>query len=163
MSLATVSIVGNLVKEPEQYKFASGRVKTTLIIAVNSFNRVRRERSSDFYRVETWDRLAELAKVYLQKGNQIGVTGRLVMETWVDRNGRDRTTPTVHVSQLALPQKRLSNNEKDPRELEIVSEIPLEMSEPGAEVDTQEDTDPFEAAADAVGDAVADAVAELAS
>ncbi len=129
MSLANVSIVGNLVKEPEQHQFASGRIKTTLIVAVNSFNKVRRERSADFYRVETWDRLAELAKAYLEKGNQIGVTGRLVMDIWEDKDGRNRITPTVHASQLALPQRRYSRNEEKDKEEELAEGL-LPESQP---------------------------------
>lgn len=122
MSLASISLVGNLVKDPEQFHFTSGRVKTTLIVAVNTFNKVRKERSADFYKVETWDKLAELSVTYLKRGNQIGVTGRLVMERWIDRDGRDRTTPTVHASQLALPQKRFSTGTRmDADEMESTS------------------------------------------
>lgn len=105
MSLANISIVGNLAKEPEQFQFASGRTKTTLFVAVSSFNKVRKEKTTDYYRVETWDRLAELANEYLKKGNQVAVSGRIAMEKWVDREGKDRVTPTVQANQLALPPR----------------------------------------------------------
>lgn len=105
MSLANISIVGNLAREPEQFQFASGRTKTTLFVAVSSFNKIRKEKTTDFYRVETWDRLAELANEYLKKGNQVAVSGRIAMEKWVDREGKDRVTPTVQANQLALPPR----------------------------------------------------------
>lgn len=35
MSLANVSLVGNLVRTPELIQFSSGRVKATLVLAVN--------------------------------------------------------------------------------------------------------------------------------
>lgn len=107
MSLANISIVGNLVRDPEQFQFASGRSKTTLVIAVNSFafNKSKKEKITDFYKVETWDRLADLAKTYLHKGNQVTVSGRLALEKWSDRAGKDRITPTVQANQLAFPPR----------------------------------------------------------
>ncbi len=105
MSLANVSIVGNLAREPMKHQFSSGRVKTTLVVAVTKFNWTRKEKETDFYRVETWDRLAELALNYLKKGNQVAVSGRLVMQKWVDREGKDRLTPTVQANQLSFPPR----------------------------------------------------------
>lgn len=106
MSLATISIVGNLVKPPEQMYFASGRVKTTLVVAVNGVGRgPRAADSADFYRVETWGKLAELAGKYLGKGNQVGVSGRLMLDQWTDKQGRSRMTPIVEATQLAFPPR----------------------------------------------------------
>ncbi len=121
MSMANVSLVGNLVKAPEQVCFASGRVKTTLVVAVNNPNRgsnqERMPDTADFYRVETWGKLAELAQKYLAKGNQVGISGRLIMEHWTDKQGRERLTPVVAAAQLSLPP-RLSTgiNEAEPED-----------------------------------------------
>ncbi len=113
MSLVNVSLVGNVVKTPELMSFPSGRVKTTLVIAVD---RLPRESNgtdnSDFYRVETWGKLAELANKYLQKGNQVGACGRLVLDRWTDKQGNLRVTPVIEANQLTLPTrlKLVSNN-----------------------------------------------------
>ena len=106
MSLANVSIVGNLVKPPEQMHFSSGRVKTTLVVAVNNYGRpARGGDSADFYKVETWGKLAELAGQYLAKGNQVAVSGRLLFDRWIDKQGKNRFTPIVEAAQLALPSR----------------------------------------------------------
>ncbi len=110
MSLVNVSIVGNLVKAPEQTCFASGRIKTTLVVAVNSPNRLQKgsERgadTADFYKVEAWGRLGELAHKYLSKGNQVGVSGRLILDHWTDKQGKDRMTLLVEASQLSFPPR----------------------------------------------------------
>lgn len=106
MSLANVSIVGNLVKPPEQMHFSSGRVKTTLVVAVNNYGRpARGGDSADFYKVETWGKLAELAGQYLAKGNQVAVSGRLLFDRWTDKQGKNRFTPIVEAAQLALPSR----------------------------------------------------------
>jgi len=106
MSLATISIVGNLVRAPEQMFFASGRTKTTLVVAVNGPKSQKTEESTaDFYKVETWGKLADLATNYLQKGNQVTVCGRLTFDHWTDKQGRQRVTPVVEANQLALPPR----------------------------------------------------------
>lgn len=105
MSLVTISIVGNLVKDPESFEYVSGRIKTTLVLAVNGFNKVRKEKTCDFFKVETWDKLAQLSSQYLAKGSQVAVSGRFSLEHWLDKEGKERITPVVHVSQMALPPK----------------------------------------------------------
>lgn len=114
MSLANISLVGNLVRAPERIEFSSGRVKTTLVVAVNNFVRATgksdKATSADFYKVETWGKLAELAAKCLFKGNQITVTGRLIMDHWTDKHGSNRITPVVEASQLSLPPKRNTDN-----------------------------------------------------
>jgi single-strand DNA-binding protein len=115
MSLANISIVGNLVKPPEQMHFSSGRVKTTLVVAVNSFGRPNRGGdSADFYKVETWGKLAELAGQHLAKGNQVAVCGRLMFDRWTDREGKPRVTPIVEANQLSLPTRNLKVVEGEP-------------------------------------------------
>ena len=75
MGLVNIAIVGNLVRPPEQMYFASGKVKTTMVVAINHPSRSNKgTETADFYRVETWGRMAELAGKYLSKGNQVGVT-----------------------------------------------------------------------------------------
>ena len=107
MSLANISIVGNLVKAPEQMHFSSGKVKTTLVVAVNAYGKPSRGGdAADFYKVETWGKLAELASQYLAKGNQVAVSGRLIFDRWTDKEGKNRVTPVVEVTQLSLPTKQ---------------------------------------------------------
>ncbi|MBI1268849.1 single-stranded DNA-binding protein [bacterium] len=105
MSLVSISIVGNIVRDPESRQFDSGRRKTSLHVAVNDYNRTTREKSAEFYKIEAWDRLSDLAGKYLRKGNQITVSGRLSLERWVDRSGKDRCTPVIHANQLSLPPR----------------------------------------------------------
>lgn len=122
MSLATISIVGNLAKEPELFNLSNGQKKTTLVLAVNSFKteKNKKEKRTDYYKVETWDRLADLANTYLHKGNQVTVSGKFVMEKWVDREGNSRITPLVHANQLAFPP-RLRPSDSEPRRSEVIS------------------------------------------
>lgn len=104
MGLANISIVGNLVKAPEQIQLASGKLKTTLVVAVNHTKKSESE-SADFYNVVAWGRLAELAGQYLDKGQQVTATGRLTLDRWTDKNGLARVTPVVSADQIAFPRR----------------------------------------------------------
>jgi len=108
-SFSNISIVGNLTRDPEMHVFEkSGRKKTTMTVAVNNWSKNKDdqvEKTADFYKVETWDRLADLTKDYLKKGSQVAVSGRLQMENWKDNNGKERVTPIVKANQIALPQR----------------------------------------------------------
>jgi single-strand DNA-binding protein len=128
MSIANLSIVGNLVKAPQQTQFASGKVKTTMFVAVNNPMRKTKDGNStaDFYKVETWGKLAELAASKLDKGNQVAANGRLSMETWVDKQGRERVTPTISVYDFAFPPK--PRTDQQPFNPRVVAEQPFESS-----------------------------------
>jgi len=130
MSLANVSLVGNLVKAPEQIQFSSGRTKTTLVLAVNGSGKASgKTNTADFYRVETWGKLADLAAKYLYKGNQVSVSGRLVMDHWTDKHGANRVTPVVEANQLSLPPKPKDAAVEDPSlDDDIIDEEMLEAS-----------------------------------
>ncbi|MCC7528049.1 MAG: single-stranded DNA-binding protein [Candidatus Melainabacteria bacterium] len=104
MGLANISIVGNLVKAPEQIQLASGKLKTTLVVAVNHAKKNESE-SADFYNVVAWGRLAELAGQYLDKGQQVTAAGRLTLDRWTDKNGQARVTPVVSADQIAFPRR----------------------------------------------------------
>jgi len=106
MGLANISIVGNLVKAPEQIQLASGKLKTTLVVAVNHS---KESESADFYSVVAWGRLAELAGQYLDKGQQVTATGRLTLDRWTDKNGQARVTPVVSADQIAFPKRTQSD------------------------------------------------------
>ena len=109
MSLANISIVGNAVKAPEQTVFASGKAKTTIIVAVNSPRRPadnnQAKDHADFYKVELWGPQGDLAHKHIAKGNQIGVSGRLVLDQWTDKSGRARITPVIKADQISLPPR----------------------------------------------------------
>lgn len=139
MSMVNVSLVGNLARSPEHISFASGKIKTVLVIAVNSGSQKssgeKKAEAADFYRVEIWGKLAELAQKYLNKGNQVGVCGRLIMEHWKDKDGHVRLTPVVSATQLSFPPRTAAVRDFD-RQAEQQQEVPVQADD--AECDQSE-------------------------
>lgn len=120
MSMVNVTIVGNLTKAPQLQTFQSGKVKATLFVAVNYPSKADSSiQDVEYYRIDLWDRTAENAVKYLQKGNQIFAAGRFVLDRWIDQSGKERTTPVITASQITFPNRGSSNHANQYRRPEI--------------------------------------------
>ncbi len=100
MSLNSVTLVGRAGRDPEVRYFDSGNVLCKLTLAVN--RRSRNDDQPDWFNLEIWGKTAEVAGNYVKKGSLIGVQGALKIDSWTDREGRERSTPVVRVDRLDL-------------------------------------------------------------
>ncbi len=62
----SVVIVGRVGQDPEMKYFESGKVKTSISVAVD--RRTRNDKKTDWFRIELWDKQAELTGEYVKKG-----------------------------------------------------------------------------------------------
>ena len=78
--LNQVILVGRLVKDPEVYETENGKKVMTVVLAVSrSYKNMNGEYETDFIPCTLWQGVAENTKEYCQKGNLIGIKGRLQM------------------------------------------------------------------------------------
>lgn len=93
-----VTLLGNLGADPELRSTPGGQRVTEFRMATShrwkDREGVRRE-ETQWHRVETWGRTAELCGEFLIRGSQVFVEGRLKTDHWQDREGRDRYTTKV--------------------------------------------------------------------
>lgn len=88
MSLNRVTVIGNLTRDPDVRKTASGRPVGGLRVAVNERYTTRGGEAKEevcFLDVEVWGRQAEACGNHLGKGASVFVEGRLRQERWEDR------------------------------------------------------------------------------
>jgi single-strand DNA-binding protein len=101
----TVTIAGNLTREPELRFTPSGQASATFGIAVNRTwtDRQSQERkeSSSFFDVVAWGNLAENAAASLAKGTRVVVTGRLDQRSWETQEGEKRSKVEITADDLA--------------------------------------------------------------
>ncbi|MDO9443682.1 MAG: single-stranded DNA-binding protein [Dehalococcoidia bacterium] len=86
-------IIGHLGADPEMRYTANGNAVTTFRVATSrSYNDSSGERreETEWFRVVTWNRLAEICAQYLTKGRQVYVEGRLQTRSWDDPQGQKR-------------------------------------------------------------------------
>ncbi len=100
MSLNIVHLIGRAGRDPEIKYFESGKVLCTLTLAVN---RRSKDDEPDWFNLKFWDKTAEIAKNYVRKGSQIGISGSLSIESWADKTtGSKRFSPVINVDRLEL-------------------------------------------------------------
>jgi single-strand DNA-binding protein len=101
----TVSVVGNLTREPELRFTPTGQATATFGIAVNRnwTDRQSQERreSTSFFDVVCWGTLAENAATSLSRGTRVIVTGRLDQRSWETQEGDKRSKVEITADEIA--------------------------------------------------------------
>ncbi|MBV8949980.1 MAG: single-stranded DNA-binding protein [Actinobacteria bacterium] len=101
----TITIVGNITRDPELRYTPNGQSNTRFGVAVN---RRWQDRSSgewqeatSFFDVVCWRELAENVSESLGKGNRVVVTGRLEQRTWETKEGDKRNVVEIIADDVA--------------------------------------------------------------
>jgi single-strand DNA-binding protein len=103
MSFNKIILIGNLGRDPELRYTPQGTPVCSFTVATNEKRKDRAGETQDFttwFRVTLWGRQAETASQYLTKGRPIYVEGKLRLEEWTDRDGKQRHTLEVHATDM---------------------------------------------------------------
>src|SRR5919202_247479 len=103
MSFNKITIVGNLGRDPELRYTPQGTAVCSFTMASNERRKDKNGMQQDFttwFRVTLWGRQAETVSKYLSKGRSVHVEGRLHVEEWNDRDGKQRYTLEVNASDV---------------------------------------------------------------
>ena len=103
MSFNKIFIVGNLGRDPELRYTAQGTPVCSFSMATNERRKDKNGEMQDqttWFRITLWNRLAETASQYLQKGKQVYIEGRLRVEEYVDRDGKPRHSLEVFATDM---------------------------------------------------------------
>lgn len=99
-SLNKVTLLGNLVRDPEVRQSPDGTKIVTLSVATSEQWRDKatgeRKERAEFHRVVIFnERLADVAEKYLTKGRKAYFEGQLQTRKWTDQSGQDRYVTEV--------------------------------------------------------------------
>ena len=78
----SLTIIGNLSRDPELRSTPSGVAVCTFTVAVN-----RRNNEADFFRCTAWRQLAENCQRFLAKGRKVAVRGSVSLNTYTKKDG----------------------------------------------------------------------------
>src|ERR1700690_156728 len=91
----TITISGNMTRDPEMRYTPSGVSKVPFGVAVNRSWRNQQTQEWDeqtsFFNVVAWRQLAENVGASLAKGSRVVVTGRLGQRSWETEQGEKRS------------------------------------------------------------------------
>ncbi len=100
----SVVVVGRVGQDPQVKYFDSGKVKTVLSVAANRWSKDGQK--TDWFRVELWDKKAEVAGEYAKKGALVAIDGKLAMNKWKDASGEEREYYFVRANDIHLLGRR---------------------------------------------------------
>jgi single-strand DNA-binding protein len=110
----SITISGNITREPEMRYTPSGVSKVTFGVAVNrswrNQNTQEWEEQTSFFNVVAWRQLAENAGSTLTKGTRVVVSGRLEQRSWETEQGEKRSIVEVVADDIA-PSLRFATAE----------------------------------------------------
>ena len=99
MADSTVTIVGNLTRDPEIRYTTGGAAKANFGVAVSRRWQNRQsqewEEQTSFFNVICWREMAENVSESLGKGSRVVVTGRLEQRSWETENGEKRSVVEI--------------------------------------------------------------------
>lgn len=116
MSFNKIILVGNLGRDPELRYTPQGVAVCNFSMATNEKKRDKSGELADvttWFRVTLWRQQAENAAKYLTKGSPVYIEGRLRVEEWQDRDGKDRYTLEVQGSDMQFLGSGGSRNSDD--------------------------------------------------
>lgn len=108
-SLNKVQLIGNLTRDPELRYTPNGTAVATFTVATNrewTVESGERREETEFTRVVSWNKLAELCSQLLSKGRKVYVEGRLQTRSWTGQDGNQRTTTEVVISDMIVLDSR---------------------------------------------------------
>ena len=119
MSFNKIILVGNLGRDPELRYTAQGTPVCSFSMATNERRKDQNGEMQDqttWFRITLWNRLAETASQYLQKGKQVYIEGRLRVEEYVDRDGKPRHSLEVFATDMQFIGSRGGDDAAPPYE-----------------------------------------------
>ena len=106
-----VMLVGRLTAKPELKYTASNVAFVRFTVAVNrNFTNNEGKREADFINVVAWRKQAETISKFFDKGNQIGIEGRLQTGSYDDKDGNKRYTMDVALDNFEFIESKKSQN-----------------------------------------------------
>jgi single-strand DNA-binding protein len=116
----TVTIVGNITRDPELRFTPSGQATASFGVAVNRVwtDRQTQERkeATSFFDIVCWGQLAENAAQSLSRGTRVVVSGRLDQRSWENQEGEKRTKIEITADEVSPSLKwatvQITKNER---------------------------------------------------
>lgn len=105
MGVNKIILIGNLGADPEVRSTSGGTPVANFRLATSETYKNRdgeRETRTEWHRVVTFGRLAEICGQYLKKGKQIYIEGRIQTREWEDQTGNKRWTTEIVANQMQM-------------------------------------------------------------
>lgn len=118
-SINKIILVGRCKDKPEKRVTNTGIEVCTLDLCTSEKRKSKdtgqTEEESQWHKIVLWDKLAQLADQYIEKGSMIGIDGQIRYKSWKDKDGNWKNRTEIQafsLSFLGSPQKQMSRKEE---------------------------------------------------
>jgi len=120
-NLNKVMLIGRLGQDPEVKDVGDSKVANFSIATNDTWKDKKGEKQekTEWHSCQAWGRLADLAAMYLFKGNQVYVEGALQTREWT-KNNEKRYTTEIKVFKIEFLESKSSSDESEERKHEEV-------------------------------------------
>ena len=112
MSINKVILVGRLGKDPDVRKMTTnGETVTNVTLATTESWKDKsgsKQEKTEWHNLVFYRRIAEIAGDYLKKGSQIYVEGKIQTRKWQTKEGQDRYSTEIVVSEMQMLGSRVT-------------------------------------------------------
>ena len=105
-----VQLIGNLGNNPEVKTLDGGKKMARFSVATNeTYKNTKGEKVVETQRhnLVAWEKVAEIAEKYLQKGSEVALEGKLMNRTYNDKDGNKKYVTEIQVNELLLLNKEV--------------------------------------------------------
>jgi len=103
-----VQLMGRLGQEPEIITLDSGKKLAKFSLATNErYTNTEGEKieNTDWHNIIAWGKTADIIENYVNKGQEIVISGKLSSRSYENKEGQKRYITEVVCSELVMPQK----------------------------------------------------------
>lgn len=106
--------IGNLTANPETRFIDTANGQQTVCNFTVAVNRIYKgQKATEYYRVSCWNRQADNAAKYLQKGSKVCITASTITaRAYTDRNGETRTSMEVPADEIEYLSNRTDGGQQ---------------------------------------------------
>lgn len=119
-----VHLLGRLTADPELKTTGNGIVVCNFTVAVNRPVAKGEHPEADFVRCVAWKQSAELLEKYFNKGDRVGVEGRIQVRNYETTSGEKRNATEVVVDRISFIEKKGESTAKVTHESTPANAVP---------------------------------------
>jgi single-strand DNA-binding protein len=100
-----VQLIGNLGNAPEVKTTESGKKLARFRVATDeTYRNAKGEKVTEttWHNIVAWGKVAELAEKYLTKGKEVAIEGKLINNSYTDKDGNKKYSTEVQVSEILM-------------------------------------------------------------
>lgn len=114
-TLNKVQIIGRLGANPELRHTQSQKAVCNFSVAT-TFKVSGDKESTEWHKVQTWEKLAEICSTLLKKGSLVYIEGRLATRSWEAKDGTKQYTTEIIATNMQKLTPKDADGEGEPKQ-----------------------------------------------